>query len=172
MGIRLTPILIKTFPRDESFAVNEINKGLTEIVDGVREDLRKPTRTFSAENKPSFATKRINTEKEIGVEVYLNGETQGNQNYERLDDGTASHDIPYKGKTLVFPQTFTAKTIPGTLTSQKGSKSENKYFIRHDIHVPGIRARNFVDTVSRLWDTKFDGAMDKAIEKIAKKLQG
>lgn len=172
MGVRLKPILIKTFPRDSSFAENEINKGLTEIVKGIREDLRKPTRTFSAENKPSFATKRIKTDTEIGVEVYLNGDTQGNQNYERLDEGTPAHEIPYKGKTLVFPQTFTAKTIPGTLTSQKGYKSDKKYFIRHSIHSPGILARNFVDTVSRLWDTKLDGAMDKAIAKIAKKLQG
>ncbi len=172
MGIRLTPILIKTFSVNESFAVNEINKGLTEIVEGIREDLRKPTRTFSKENKPSFATKRIRNDKEIGVEVYLNGNTQGNENYERLDDGTQSHDIPYKGKTLVFPETFTAKTIPGTLTSQKGSRSDKKIFVRHDVHVQGIMARNFVDTVSRLWDTKFDVTMDKVIDRIAKKLQG
>lgn len=167
--IKFTPILLKTYCTTISVQ-QELAKTVSAVANGMREDLRKPTRTW--EEKPSFATQRKVTSGEISVEVFLNGDTPGNQHYEMLDDGVPEHEVTSDEKHAKFPGTFDPKTIPGTLYSGKGSREGERFVSKGYPLVTGIKARGFSETVTKLWDTKFYDVALRVMSSIANSLLG
>lgn len=74
----------------------------------------------------------------------------------------------YTGKSnkraLHFPGTFTAKTIPGVLSSGPGFKGP-PMVTRPYVNHPGIKPRNFTPTIEDKWSKDFKDEMEAAMKR-------
>jgi len=174
----LTPILAKEF--DVSAYGSRLDRSMRNVGNSMREDLAKPTRTW--EEKPNFKSKKSVSGTQLSITIYLVGDNDGDKHYLWLNDGVEGKEITAKPKSeagesakiprLKMRKTFTAKTIPGTLTFQRGSPTggggdPREYNYPHTVQWTGIKARNFFDTVGNDWESKFVSEMDAAFGKIA-----
>jgi len=176
----LTPILAKEF--DVSAYSNKLERSMRSVGNSIREDLTKPTRTW--EDKPNFKSTKSVAGGQLAIVIYLVGDTEADKHYLWLSDGVEGKDITAKPKTgaktgeiakvprLKMRKTFTAKTIPGTLSSRRGSPTggggdPRDYNYPHTVHWTGIKARNWVETVATTWESKFVSEMDAAFGRIA-----
>lgn len=174
MGVRFVPILLQKVPTEKMLGEQIMTKYASVIRNEIREDLRKPTRTWK--NKPSFKTVILKNPSEISVEVLINIDTRGGKQYLWLDEGTREHVIGLKDgftkngkKHLKIPKTFRSKTIPKTLTSRKGGYSEDAIFTADDVKT-FTEARHFVDTVMSIWAKRIDIYGEKMMEEIFRTL--
>ena len=94
--------------------------------------------------------------------------------YKFVDEGTKEHDIfagYYTGKSnkrvLVFPGTFTAKTVPGIIGSRAGSKG-GETVKRPFVHHPGTKARRFTEVIKGKWEKRFKSDMQDVMKQAAR----
>jgi len=176
----LTPIFAKEF--DVSSYSDKLEKSMRTVGNSIREDLTKPTRTW--EEKPNFRSTKVVADGQLSIVIYLAGDTEADKHYLWLNDGVEGKDITAKPKSgaetgeiakiprLKMRKTFSAKTIPGTLSSRRGSPTggggdPRDYNYPHTVHWTGIEARNFFDVVGNDWESKFVSEMDAAFGRIA-----
>jgi hypothetical protein len=132
--------------------------------------LEQPTSTW--ENKPSFIVESSADQSKITMSVTLNGETQGNKEYGWVDDGTPVHDVTSTEKhaKIPMPGTFSAKSIPGTMTASEGSKGTARFLPKGYPVMSGIKARKFTEIVAKEWEEAFPNSMVNKINEIADEL--
>ena len=150
----------------------EFETELKKVGNAIRNDLMKPTETW--EDKPTFVSKIKVTPQEVSMDIYLAGDTPGNQHYEWLDEGVAEHDVSPKGEVKgKLPGTFSSKTLPGTLDASAGGSSDEFTFVPINYPlVSGIEARNFINTVVEIWEKKFPDSAIRIMRKVEKDLSG
>jgi hypothetical protein len=139
--------------------LNEQRKVGTDI----KKDFERTVKTW--DKKPEFKILVSLAKGQITVAVVTDSEI-----YRYVDEGTKPHDIWagfYTGKSdakvLVFPGTFSAKTIPGVLDARQGSKSGPLVFTPYVRH-PGIKARKFSKTIQKKWRKAYKRRMEKALK--------
>lgn len=82
-----------------------------------------------------------------------------------LVEGTPAHLIfPKKAPVLKFRNVYTAKTIPGVLTSKPGGSSGQWRSSKGVIH-PGIKARKWDEALAKQWEKKFPKRVEAAIQR-------
>lgn len=173
--INFKPIYAEDFNIGDTFKA-EVEKAARIAGNKLVNDLRKPTRTW--EEKPQILSQKTFNSREITVEAFIDPSTPGGQHYLWLDEGTAEHEIEATGikymnpalpRALVFHETFSPKTTPGTLSSSKGVKSGRLVHYKDKI-TTSIKARGFIKTVEEEWENWFFvKTMEDVLDKIARK---
>lgn len=89
--------------------------------------------------------------------------------YKFVDEGTKAHEIVPKrpGGVLVFPGTFSAKTIPGVIGSRAGYKG-GEIIKRPRVHHPGTEARRFTEVIKGKWEKRFKSDMEDVMREAAR----
>ena len=89
--------------------------------------------------------------------------------YRYVDEGTKPHDIVPKkpGGILVFPGTFTSKTVPGVIGSRAGYKG-GEIIKRPRVHHPGTKARRFTEIIKGKWEKRFKSDMEDVMKAAAR----
>jgi hypothetical protein len=130
----------------------------------IKADFEKTVATWN--NKPVF--ERIVSVGPSSIDVLVGTD---DQIYNWVDKGTRPHVIfagAYTGKSnktaLVFPGTFTAKSIPGVISSRAGSKGGDRV-VRPYVNHPGTEARKFDETIAKKWKTRYKRRMEAALKK-------
>ena len=91
-----------------------------------------------------------------------------NEIYRFVSEGTRPHVITPKGPwPLRFKDTYTAKTLPGLITSRSGGASGGEVFAR-EVHHPGTEPRKFEETIGKKWQPKFKRRIVGALKRGAK----
>ena len=89
--------------------------------------------------------------------------------YRFVSEGTRDHYVPKTGvATMAFQPFYTAKTMPGLITSQRGGASGDVVIRRGRWKVKGIKPRNFEETIGKKWKPRFKKRMVGAMKKGAK----
>jgi len=134
----------------------------------VRKDFYRTVKTWK--RKPEFKILVSLAKGQITVAIVTNSEI-----YRYVDEGTKPHDIWagfYTGKSeakvLVFPGTFSAKTIPGVLDAREGSSGGDTVFTPYVRH-PGIKARKFSKMIQKKWKKRYKKLMLKALKEGVRK---
>lgn len=138
--------------------------GMRAVGRDVKKDYERTTKTWS--EKPEF---------EILISL-VGGPTvlvaTNSLVYKWVDEGTRPHPIfagIYTGKsnkrTLVFPGTFSAKTIPGVLDSRAGSRGGDTVFTPYVQH-PGTEPRGFTKKIEKIWTPKFKRYMERTMRDV------
>jgi hypothetical protein len=138
--------------------------GIRAVGRDVRKDYKRTTKTW--EHQPEF---------EIIISL-VGGPTvlvaTDDEIYRYVDEGTKPHDIwagAYTGKsnkkTLAFPGTFSAKTIPGVLDARSGSSGGDTVFTPYVRH-PGTKARGFSKIIEKKWTPKFKRYMEQTMRDV------
>ena len=129
----------------------------------IRKDFERTVNTWK--KKPKFEILISLAKGQITVAVVTDSEI-----YRYVDEGTKPHDIWagfYTGKSeakvLVFPGTFSAKTIPGVLDAREGSSGGDLVFTPYVRH-PGIKARKFSKKIQKKWKKRYKKRMLKALK--------
>jgi hypothetical protein len=139
--------------------------GMRVVGRDVRKDYKRTTKTW--EHQPEF---------EIVISLAGGGPTAlvatDDEIYRYVDEGTKKHLIwagIYTGKsdkkTLRFPGTFSAKTIPGVLDSRpgrRGGETVHTPYVQH----PGSKARRFTRTIEKIWKPKFKRYMERTMRDV------
>lgn len=163
-SLKLTPILVKEFDLGAELT-REMRKATLRISNGIKRDLLSPTRTW--DDKPVFSIRRTFGQTKIEVEVFLRGESWGNQLYTWIDEGVEPHEIkPAEGGVLAFPEASDPKTRPGSLMASSGQRSKEMIVTPRPV-ITSIRGRFFVDQVSNMWDERFYEEVDAIFAKLA-----
>ena len=155
----------------EKKLTDEFKYELGRVSNEIISDLMRPTATW--EEKPTFQAIIHVTEKTIEMDVSLVGESPGNDHYDFLDEGTAEGVRISEAKHMVLPGTFSPKTIPGTLTANSGTSSDEKIFLPKGYPVvTKIEARKFTDAVAEIWNKKIEQSAVRVMHNIEKDLSG
>lgn len=102
---------------------------------------------------------------DIIVAVFTDSQTFG-----WVNDGTAAHAIaPRRAPAIAYPQNFTPKTRPRTLTSRPGGKSGpyKRWPTGVAVNHPGIEARHFDKAVTEKYETEFQIRVANAIRRFS-----
>lgn len=139
--------------------LNAMRKVATQI----KADFEKTTATWKTKVKFEI---QISLAGGIQVEVFTTNEIYG-----YVDEGTEAHIIEAKNAPfLVFkwggPGSYSPKTKPGVIGSTGSSQSGTKRAFAAVIH-PGNAPRGFTKEIQRIWQTKFEIAMDATMIKVA-----
>lgn len=127
----------------------------------IKADFEKTVATWS--EKPIFEV--VMAQKPHGPEVLVYTDDQV---YRWVNDGTEEHIIePVNASVLAFPETYTAKTIPGVIGSQAGGGSGGTVFAAYVLH-PGTKARKFDKIIRKKWEPKFKREMEQGMRDAAK----
>jgi hypothetical protein len=127
----------------------------------IKKDFEKTTATW--DKKPKFEVVMAQRPDGPEVAVWTDNEVYGFVNF-----GTEEHIIePVNAKVLAFPETYTAKTIPGVIGSQSGGSSGETVFAAYVLH-PGTKARHFDREIARIWEPRFRREMEQGMRDAAK----
>lgn len=133
----------------------------------IKRDFEKTTKTWK--KKPKFVLVKGLKAGKVELLVYTNDEIYG-----YVDKGTKPHLIwagAYTGKSektaLMFPGTFSAKTIPGVIGSLSGFSGGDPVYTPYVEH-PGTEPRGFEDAITKLWEKTYALRMETAMERGAK----
>ena len=162
VGYKFTAVVPEKFKSD---AVRlEMLNGLRRIGTQITQDMRKPTETWehhvAFERKPSLAGGIAS------IEVYTEDAIYG-----ILDKGVTPRTIvPKKGRALKFPGTFSAKTAPGTLHANSGSRGGDEIYSRI-VRNWSIESRDFIGSVTNIWldQGRFEDSLEELFDTIASK---
>ncbi len=84
--------------------------------------------------------------------------------YKFVSGGTRDHYVPKTGVArMAFRPGYSAKTIPGLITSQTGGASGDLVVRTGRWKVSGIKARKFEETIGKKWKPRFKKRMQKAM---------
>ena len=139
-------------------ALNAMRKMAREIT----ADFQKTTATW--EHKPVF--EQVISLAGGGPQVLVGTD---DEIYRYVDEGTKPHDIVPKhpGGILVFPGTFTSKTMPGVIGSRAGYKG-GEIIKRPRVHHPGTEARRFTEVIKGKWESRFKSDMEDVMKAAAR----
>lgn len=143
-----------------------ITKQLRNTGKDMATDLEKPTRTWK--RKVKFLV--IVDAKKATVRIFTNSAVYG-----YIDRGTEPHEIPLQKRTTVlrFNSRFSAKTVPGKLTSRQGSSGPPVVFAKRVMH-PGTKPRGWSKIVAKKYKPKLasriNGALAPVIRKKSKRI--
>ena len=142
-----------------------ITKQLRNTGKDMATDLEKPTRTWK--RKVKFLV--IVDAKKATVRIFTNSAI-----YRYTDKGTEPHEItPKRATSLRFNTKFSSKTVPGKLTSRKGSSGPPVAFAKRVMH-PGTKPRGWSKIVAKKYKPKLasriNGALAPVIRKKSKRL--
>lgn len=149
---------------------DELFKALLETRDGFASDFDKTAATWK--KKPEFEKEQSN-----GYSVMSAGYWTANEIYGYLTHGTKGpYPIPKPGntsaKTLRFqwggPGSYSAKTSPRRISSTTGGPSGPMVFRKRVMH-PGIKAREFDETIAEKWTPEFARRMKNAMARATRK---
>lgn len=143
---------------------SEVIRAMTQVQNEVQERFNRTTATWSSE--PSWV-REVSGPNGLGgvftAEVLTNDEV-----YVLVSGGASAHAIyPVNAKKLAFPGTFSAKTTPNRLASSTGFSGGTTQ-IRDGVEHPGFTARNFDQTVKRLYEPIFKKKIEALLPKMAK----
>jgi hypothetical protein len=128
----------------------------------IKKDFEKTTKTWK--KKPKFVLIKGLKAGKIELLVYTDDPI-----YYFVDKGTKPHLIwagAYTGKSektvLAFPGTFSAKTMPGVLSSFRGFSGGDPVFTPYVEH-PGTKPRGFENMITKIWDKTYGFRMESAM---------
>jgi hypothetical protein len=126
----------------------------------VRKDFEKTTDTWK--RKVKFKHHATFSSGQLAIEVYTDDPIYG-----IVSEGTPSRTItPKRKKAIRIPGTYTAKTVPGVLSSKSGGYSGDEVIVSV-AYDHKIEPRKFDETVGKEWEEKFGEEMSKRIEGLA-----
>lgn len=166
-----TPILPKK--RNRANFTSFLIQGAKDVADGVAADFRRTTSTWAT--KVTFQVKVSETPQAITFQVFTD-----NQIYAWVSRGTGAQGshaasanwypiYPVNAKRIAYPGDFTPKTATGKLDALPGGKSGPMVIASHVRH-PGIKARNFEETLKTKWEPLFGSRMASVMRTIASQL--
>ena len=92
-----------------------------------------------------------------------------NEIYRYVSGGTRDHYVPKTGVArMAFRPEYTAKTMPGLITSRSGGASGDLIVRTGRWKVSGIEPRKFEETIGKKWQPRFKKRMVDALKKGAK----
>ncbi|MFA5323890.1 MAG: hypothetical protein WC373_14560 [Smithella sp.] len=136
----------------------------------MKKEFEKTTKTWK--HKPKFEILRALSSNlgKVEVTVETNDEIYG-----YVNNGTKQHIIEPKkpGGKLSFmwggPGSYSPKTSPGVIGSQKGGMSGGEKTVRAWVIHPGTEARNFDEMIAKLMQPRFKAQMQDAMKRAAAK---
>jgi hypothetical protein len=144
------------YPKSLSFdkLVKAVETGMDAAAEGVRVDFYTTTRTWTTV-KPKFNVTR---------QRFVRTVSTANNIYGYVSGGTKPYTIkPKGGRSLAFNSPFRAKTQRGFIGSGAGSKGSNTTFAK-EVHHPGIKAREFAETIGKKWEKELAKTVQRAID--------
>jgi len=125
----------------------------------LRREFNRPAKKFKGE-KPRFFKETKRAIKFIRLSVYMEGSEEAINKWNWLDRGT---DVRY----ATMSPDFVAKTAPRVLDS--GNGKGRVLFVNKSRPKPGIKAREWRDTIHDEWEPKFQKRMDAAFARGARR---
>lgn len=153
--------------KDDALRLHLLNE-MRKYGNVIKKDFEATTDKWEGE-KPKWEV-LVSLQKGTTVAVSSNGPAMGVRKWDWMDKGTKAHDIRPKkpGGSLVFRDTFTAKTVPGVIGSRAGGSSGNLVIAKKVRH-PGTKARRIEAAIKKRHEPRFKRAMELAMKEAAKK---
>lgn len=148
-------ILPKKLIADPAKMARALTNGLNATAKGVQTDFNVTAQTW--QHKPTFAiTSPTPYQREISTDDTI---------YAYVNEGTKPHEIRPKrpGGRLLFTTPFRAKTVPGQIRSNQGSKGTTPV-VAQVVHHPGTTARDFDKAIATKWDKQFGVIMQRSVD--------
>ena len=146
--------------KSQAFKQNILDE-LEAVGNDIRRDYEKTVATW--EKKPKFEVEISSSGSKHKADIFTTNEIYG-----YVDYGTPKRDIvPKNAKVLRFPGTFSAKTIPGVISSLKGH-SGPPIIYTSIVRDHEIKARGFSKAIQQKWIEVFYKRMKLAMGKAAK----
>jgi hypothetical protein len=138
-----------------------LTKAANEVADEMVVDFAFTTATWK--HQPKFERLVQVGPDQIAILVGTDDEIYG-----YVNDGTRPHPIyPKRAKRLRFQPVYTAKTVPGSMTSRAGGPS-GPFVYSMGVQHPGTQPRNFDEKIEKETKPRFKSRMEQAMREARK----